>query len=378
MAASEAAAGAVEDVATAVDAPTPGSGESSEESPTTNETSNVNKDQTISREELTDLVRAIKFAKPEASQRQVYREITQEIPKRFPQFAFLQSTSEEEETSIVQFNDVRKVWKKAIQQQQQRETPSSSSNGNADLAERLKELKVAPHLYTVGDATQDMSTKQLSTSVAHEYVTAFLSQQQLDASTNDNEDQNLQDYVHVFLNVPANMSGNRPHQALINFQQQPSQKQQQPASASAKSNKKKQGRKNKAAAATPTTTSTYTIENNAPFENAIIVKIQMAAPLNELDTVRHPMLLYDQSRKLKTFVHPNQDDPNDDDHDNDDGYMKIAKWIATAGVGGAIGQTGGTKAYFYARLTTVDKKKKTIQEDILSVYIKELAPPQEW
>jgi hypothetical protein len=371
-----AAAAAVEEVATGVDAPTPGSGQSSEESPTTNETSNVNKDQTISREELTDLVRAIKFAKPEASQRQVYREITQEIPKRFPQFAFLQSTSEEEEqTSIVHFNDVRKAWKKAIQQQQQQETPSSSSNGNADLAERLKELKAAPHLYTVGDATQDMSTKQLSTSVAHEYVTAFLSQQQQDASTNDNDDQNLQDYVHVFLNVPANMSGNRPHQALINFQQQPSRKQQL-ASVSAKSNKKKQGRKNKAAA-TPTTTSTPTIENNAPFENAIIVKIQMAAPLNELDTVRHPMLLYDQSRKFKTFVHPNQDDPNDEN--DDDGYMKIAKWIATAGVGGAIGQTGGTKAYFYARLTTVDKKKKkTIQEDILSVYIKELAPPQEW
>ena len=75
------------------------------------------------------------------------------------------------------------------------------------------------------------------------------------------------------------------------------------------------------------------------------------------------MLLYDQTRTYKTFIHPDPDD---------DGYEKIANLIAESGTGGALGLLGGTKAYFYARLT---KRKKG---DILSIQITELAPAQNW
>ena len=51
---------------------------------------------------------------------------------------------------------------------------------------------------------------------------------------------------------------------------------------------------------------------------------------------------------------------------------KIANLIAESGTGGALGLLGGTKAYFYARLT---KRKKG---DILSIHITELAPAQNW
>ena len=76
------------------------------------------------------------------------------------------------------------------------------------------------------------------------------------------------------------------------------------------------------------------------------------------------MLLYDQTRTYKTFVHPDPDD---------DGYEKLANLIAEKGIGGALGQVGGTKAYFYGQLT---KRKKG--NDIISIQITELAPAQTW
>jgi hypothetical protein len=433
-----------------------------------NANSNDSNHGTISRDELTDLVRAIKFAHPDASQREVYREITEEIPRKFPQFAFLKGSSDDHnnnidnnnesnnnnKTPVVQLNDVKKVWKKALQQQQQQQSPKHSTvisdhTQNDDLVQRLREMKIPPQLYTIGDTSKSLllSGQPTSTSIAHEYMTAVWSHHQQQQAEDDAQELSsvIQDYVHVYLNIPANRSGAFPHQALINFQQQ------QQSSSKAKeattrddiptpaksinnknknkhyTNKKKTGKGFMARAeeAKSTsgsmsnhphhyneTTTTTTAHIPAPFDNAIIVKIQMAAPVkdddNESDSIQHPLLLYDQSRNIRTFVHPTQ--KNDQDNKNiahsyrsssssssnddinkttpkgnekdttapkDDGYMKIVRWIASAGVSGAIGQTGGTKAYFYSRLTKVDKKK-TGMEDILSIYVKELAPIQEW
>ena len=106
----------------------------------------------------------------------------------------------------------------------------------------------------------------------------------------------------------------------------------------------------------------------------------MAAPLHAMDTVKHPMLLYDQSRKLQTFIHyqPSDGEGNSDSEGNDDGYLKVARWIDAQGKSGALGNIGGAKAYFWARLTETKKGKGGAMNDILSVYIKELAPAQGW
>ena len=86
--------------------------------------------------------------------------------------------------------------------------------------------------------------------------------------------------------------------------------------------------------------------------------------MDESDTIQHPMLLYDKTRELRTFIHPSPDD---------DSYEKIAAWIHKTGHEGVLGMRGGLKAYFYSRLT-VRKKGSSI----LSIKTTELAPPQEW
>ncbi|KAL3907900.1 MAG: hypothetical protein SGILL_008685 [Bacillariaceae sp.] len=369
---------------------------------------------TISREELTALVRAVAFAMggPEASQRGVYREITQEIPKKFPQFAFLG------ESAVVEFSDIRKVWKKATtaqQQQQKQQTSSSSSSAaapseNADLLAKFKELHVGttPQLMTIGDVTTQgsMAVQQAATSVARQYMMALLQEQDAEQAAFQKErEAELQDYVHVFLNVPADTSGTRPNQAVMSFQQSSNNNKKAAVdkSSGGKKGKGKKKQNTSGAAAAPTTTTALSVPDAPPFEDATIVKIQMAAPLNEIDSVKHPMLLYDQSRKLQTFIHyqppppPTPEDAagsattaataSDDIDDNDDvGYLKVARWIDAAGKSGALGNQGGTKAYFYARLTTTKVKKSKgsgkggspSNNDILSIYIKELAPPQAW
>jgi hypothetical protein len=332
----------------------------------------------ISKDELTELVRAIKFAKPEASQRQVYQEITQDIPKRFPQFAFLAHVGGDEDAApVVHFNDVRKVWKKATQQQPVNAASSCETvtSENSDLLAKLKELNIAtPQMFTVGDTTKRVDSQQASSSVAREYMMQFLQDKASEqASQQEQHEAQLQDYVHVFLNVPADTTGARPHQAVINFQ-----------SSGKKKEAKSSGKKTKGKKKVAETTSAPKPVPNAPFEDALIVKIQMAAALNDMDTVKYPMLVYDESRKLQTFIHchptarTGEYSDSNDTIAADDGYLKVARWIDAQGKGGVLGNMGGTKAYFYARLTSVDKKKAAAMEDILSIYIKELAPPQEW
>lgn len=291
----------------------------------------------VSREELLELVRAIKFAKPDASQSQVHREISQDLASKGKEYAVLRT---------VQLTDVKKVWKKAIQQQ----TPSSASttttsdddkSSNADLIEKLKLQDQPPQLYTIGSNVAW---------VAQEYTAATLAER---AARQQAEAEALaRDYVHVFLDVPMDKSGSKPHQALINFQ---TPKPKAAAAASSSSGKKKGNRKKAAAAPAPT----YDEQGRE------IVKIQRAlpdpSPADE-DTPKYPMVLYNESRTHMTFIHPDED------------YDRILEWILKAGETGALGNAGGLKAYFYAKLTSTPNNGP----DILSIDVTQLAPVPDW
>eukprot|EP00531_Pseudo-nitzschia_arenysensis_P018704 CAMPEP_0116140106 /NCGR_PEP_ID=MMETSP0329-20121206/13662_1 /TAXON_ID=697910 /ORGANISM="Pseudo-nitzschia arenysensis, Strain B593" /LENGTH=332 /DNA_ID=CAMNT_0003635181 /DNA_START=147 /DNA_END=1141 /DNA_ORIENTATION=+ len=307
---------------------------------------------TIAKEDLIELIRAVKFKNPDFSQRQVYQEIVTEIPTKFPQYA------DSLNSNTLCLNDVKKAWKKAILQQQKQQDQNSNNN-NSDLAERLRKMTTNPEVYTVGLNKQDGDLSSTGSSMARDYVAKFLEEQE--AANSAQQRQLLEDYVHVFLDVPMDVSGGKPHQALINFQNKP---KGAAAKSSNSNNKKKKGKKKGTTASTATTP-----HPEAPFEDAIVVKIQMAAPMGPDDTAKHPMLLYDQSRKFKTFVHPDGTLTAESD-ESEDGYSRLARWIRSQGVGGALGATGGTKAYFYARRTGGGKSNQ-----ILSIYIHSLAPP---
>ena len=319
-----------------------------------------NKDESIvgiGKEDLIELIRAVKFKNPDFSQRQVYQEIVTEIPIQFPQY---KDTLNSETLCL---NDVKKAWKKAILQQQKQQQDSKGTDNNNDLAEKLRKMTTNPEVYTIGLNNADGGLSSTGSSMAKDYVAQFLKEQEAESSAQQR--QLLEDYVHVFLDVPADSSvTKKPHQALINFQSKASSGK--PKGAVGKNNKKKKGKKKGAAAAS-------TIPSKevppAPFDDAIVVKIQMAAPLDANDTAKHPMLLYDQTRTYKTFVHPD----GALGQEGEDGYSRLAKWIRSQGVGGALGASGGTKAYFYGRLTNVGGKSS---QKILSIYVKSLAPPE--
>ena len=312
----------------------------------------------IAREDLIELIRAVKFKNPDFSQRQVYQEIVTEIPTKFPQYADSLSPN------TLCLNDVKKAWKKAILQQQKQQQESKGTTNNSDLAERLRKMTTNPEVYTVGLNNKDGDLSSTGSNMARDYVARFLEEQQAENSAQQR--QLLEEYVHVFLDVPLDSSvSQKPHQALINFQSNSNNKAKGTAG---KNVKKKKGKKNGTAAAA-TTASTPT-QTQAPFEDAIVVKIQMAAPMDANDTAKHPMLLYDQTRTYKTFVHP--DGTLTGDEQGRDGYSRLAGWIRSQGVDGALGASGGTKAYFYGRLTNAGGKSN----QILSIYVKSLAPPE--
>jgi hypothetical protein len=370
----------------------------------------------FTREELLELVVAIKFAKPEASQKEVHREITQDLSQKHEGFGFLKD---------VPLTDVKKVWKKALQQHPTSSSGSSTSTNtnistnqplhpNADLIAKLTSQNRAPEVFTVGDGS--VKVQQL----AHEYTAAVLAQ----AAANEQAaaEELWNDYVHVFLDVPADRSGSRPHQALINFQSSTtssSTSSSTPSGSDNNNNNKSNNNSNKTAnkkkkdkkmtkapsniiSNTATNTTTTTTSDNTNGE--VIVKIQMAAPLDEHDTIQHPMLLYNQTRTYKTFLHPDvatdatttdattdaASSTNEEEsqrqravdtstttttNKNKDGYQRIQEWIASAGNAGALGQAGGTKAYFYSRITT---RRKKGQQSIISIRVTELAPAQDW
>ncbi len=332
----------------------PGASASDEITKTTSVSNKAESNAGIGKDDLIELIRAVKFKNPDFSQRQVYQEIVTEIPTKFPQYADTLNSD------TLCLNDVKKAWKKAILQQQKQQEDSKGTNNNSDLAEKLRKMTTNPEVYTVGLNNTDLSSTGMS--MARDYVVRFLAEQE--AETSAQQRQLLEDYVHVFLDVPADSSvTKKPHQALINFQSKASSSK--PKGTVGKNNKKKKGKKKGAATSTILTKELPP----APFDDAIVVKIQMAAPLDANDTAKHPMLLYDQTRTFKTFVHPD----GALGQEGEDGYSRLAKWIRSQGVGGALGASGGTKAYFYGRLTNAGGKTS---QKILSIYVKSLAPPE--
>jgi hypothetical protein len=279
----------------------------------------------VTKEEMLDLVRAIKFAKPDASMRQVHIEITEELSKN-ESFEFL---------SQIPLTDIKKVWKKAVQ-----ESAAKRQENSGSLLPEKNDTDEHWKLYTVGNG----SVQSLATEYSQATAKAAMEQQQQRHEEEQEQRSLLLDhYVHVFLNVPADRSGQRPHQALINFSE---------------NNKgaKKKGDSSKKATATSTA-----------GNETIICKIQVAA---SPDGKKYPMLLYNEDRTLKTFVHP-----PDDEKDKDDGYNRIFHMINTQGVGGALGASGGTKAYFNAKLTPRSAGRA---EGILSIDTRQLADVQSW
>lgn len=310
----------------------------------------------ISPDELISLIQAIKFAKADASQRQVWKEISQELSGK-PGFAFL---------SQVALNDVKKVWKKALKTasdapassdkqtaaaattdqptnktDKNNDTPPAAAAPKTDtLKSKLMEAGSKPSIFTVGQLAQEYTAMTIAEASAGE-------QEAINAM--------MEGYVHVFLDVPADRSGNKPHQALISFQKK---QQTTPSSSSLSTGKSSKGNKK----GEPATTTT-TIEE--------IVKIQRAAPMHANDTTCHPMLAYNQSKTRKTFVHPDSDP---------EGYQTIVSLIGRAGKQGALAHLGGTKAYFYALVTPLKKGSSSSSSlsVIWSIQTTELAPPQAW
>lgn len=301
----------------------------------------------VTKEEMLGLVRAIKFAKPEASMRQVHIEITEQLSQN-ESFEFL---------SQIPLNDVKKVWKKAVQEssaKRQENTSGSSSNtgsttssgGIGNMLPEKNDKDEPWKLYTVGNGSvQSLATKysQATAKAAMENQQQQQQQQRLE----QREQSLLSDhFVHVFLNVPGDRSGRNPYQAIVNFNEN--------NNSLGKSGKMGNNASKKSIA--------------AAANDTIICKIQVAAA--STDAQKFPMLLYNHDRTLKTFVHPSED--NDDD---DDGYDRIFHMIKTQGVGGALGAIGGTKAYFHAKLTAQSGGNG---EDILSIDTRQLADVQSW
>jgi hypothetical protein len=290
----------------------------------------------ITNEELTELIRAILFANSDSeeggmSQRAVYREITEKLSTK-PGFEYLKNVKE---------GDVRKCLKLAKQQQQQSSSATNENSKNKDLLDLIPSKDKLLQVFTVGDG----NILQL----AEEVKAAAISSAAEQAAAKSNGE--ATNFVHVFLDVSADQSGGKPHQALINFQF---------SNGSSSSNKKKKGGKKSAT------------QNTNVNPDEVIVKIQRALP-EEGDTTKHPMLLYDQSRKWKTFIHPEKNSDRDEtggSGPNDNAYDTIYDMIGKEGKEGALGNLGGTKSYFNA---IVSKKNR-----IISIDVSKLAPNQDW
>jgi hypothetical protein len=381
-------------------------------SATSTTTTSSSSTMTCGKEELAELIRAIKFAKPEASQKEVHREITEELSQKYQeQFGFLKH---------VQLNDVKKVWKKALKdssssststtttasttngssatttttQPQGQQRPlhgdttttnnnSGSNHDNRDLVEKLKQGGAGGpvKIFTVGNVTiQHLAEEYTATAVALEQAAAHQKEQEYQKL--------LQDYVHVYLDVPADRSGSRPHQALINFQftaatttttnnksSSSSNKSNSGGGNHSSKNKKKKNQKTASQPPPPPPPTPTQKRNDDVHDDQTDNDDQQpdgAVIQQQHYHHHHPMLLYNQNRLYKTFLHA--------DPPNEESYHTIQQWIVKAGVGGALGQFGGTKAYFYSRISSSSSSSPSEQPapNIISIRITELAPPQEW
>lgn len=297
-----------------------------------------------SNQDLIELVRAIKIAKPGSSIRTVHNEITENIPKA-GSYGFLKD---------VKLNDVKKVWKNAMKSGPIAQPKASKENTNSFSSDIL-------NFYTVGDGSvqslaRNHTLRQASLVFEEETAAKALEGQQ--------QSEEWKKYVHCFLDVPADTSGNRPHQALINFNE----------------NKHNEGAKqllnvgvNKG---NETKTGVSMMHQANPHvtgkDEKEIVKIQVAAALPGVE--KAPMLLYNVDRTARTFIHPPiKRSEKKDGEDDCVGYDTIRDLIHSHGITGAI-SGGGTKAYFYARIT-----RRKDGHDIVSIDVNSgLVPLQPW
>ena len=276
-------------------------------------------------DDLIDLIKAIKFSQPEMSIKNVHREISITMANSADSYAFLKD---------VKLDEVKKVWKKALK------CSSSESNAANKSTQKGDQPKIPADgimkFYTVGDG----SVKTLAKNYSKHHAQAAIAVIQLEKK------EELAKYTHFFLDVPAELSGQRPHQALINFNDNNNNKKQKKSS----SNKK-----------TATSSSS---------DGREIFKIQAAQLPPGMEDVLTPILLYDKGRTALTFLHPPSTDKTEDD---DGGYMKIKQMISMSGTGGALGNTGGQKAYFWGLITDTEDGP-----NIVSIDTSELAPSQAW
>ena len=296
-----------------------------------------NEQQTISPDELIDLVRAVKFAHHDMSMKKVHAEISTAMASN-PSYEFLKD---------VKLNDVKKVWKKALK-------AGPPASGDDEAHEQKNGSKVATvqgsqdddvpppqspdgvmRFYTVGDG----SVKTLAQNYSKSHA---------EAAARKNEESHAElerergRYTSFFLNVPADMSGQRPHQALINYNRG--------STAGKKVTSKKK-----------------TVDDLGDGRD--VFKIQMAAPVEGMDEIPTPMLLYNKDRTARTFLHP----PSGSDDDEDDGYHRIARMIRDGGASGALGRSGGTKAYFRGFVSS-----NASGPDVVSIDTSDLCPTQDW
>jgi hypothetical protein len=251
-------------------------------------------------QDLIELVRAVKFSDPDASVQSVHREITEEISKT-KTFEFLSSVS---------LRDVETVWDKALDLK----SPTLSEPHTDDKVVRF---------YTVGDG----SVKKLAESFSLK-AAAKVNSGNICANDSDSIS-----YAHCFLDVPADLSGTKPFQALINFS---------PMDHEHDSN-----------------------EGDKASTEREIVKIQTAESIPGYGPT--PMLLYNKDRSCKTFIHPSSDQ-------EDDGYLRIRNQIEASGVSGVL-NGGGKKGYFYALVS----KNLVDGQRIISVDLSTgLLPTQPW
>lgn len=313
---------------------------SSNPNPTNDSTSPTDANTTVTPEDLIELVRAIKFKNPEASMRETHTEITTKMSQT-DNFEFLTN---------VELNDIKKIWKKAISG---KSLPNDSAVGSSSKNEvsSVQKSKIPPvdtkddknlitdgskggivKFYTVGNGSIQTLAKNYTLEAA-----ALAA-----AEIEQKDDEDKTEYIHCFLNVPADRSGKRPHQALINFNDN---RKNKVSGKKKKANKKTKG------------------TETGGDDGREIVKVQMAAPIPGHDE-QFPFLLYNVDRSMRTFIHP----------DDDGGYDRIKKIMLSEGVSGAIAG-GGSKAYFYGRLT----RRKSHEQDIISIDVSSgLAPLQSW
>ena len=238
--------------------------------------------------------------------------------------------------------------------------------------------------YTIGDG----SVKTLVENYSKQYAQKLVSiSEQTESSSSSSSRKDVSssndEFTHFFLNVPADLSGSRPHQALINYSQDNNNIDHSISGGSGK--KKKKGDKT----VSPSFSSSSSSSSNGNSKKCEIFKIQIAALPPGMGNVLTPMLLYNKDRSAKTFLHPPSSTSDDNNNEDDDGgYNKIRSMIIENGSTGALGVTGGTKAYFYGYTTKVTSEllssgvvvgaTAAATNDIVSIRTTELVLNQTW